>query len=224
MGLFDKAKELAKSGAEAAKTGAINAKQSFDEKSARADATATEKENEGLSSEEIVAKDEAKKIITFITLEIAAYLSYQGGDEFWSNVKNVGKPCQKAQTKGSLTSQMGGSGYKKACYFDDPRFRLKFKNESEKRMKYVHLDINGINAVGDIVETKRFDATGPIEPGKKFASDWTDASFKASVTEIQLKKITIEFFDGDDVVLEGNWLDRLIRAGAGSSLMNFAKA
>jgi len=214
MGLFDKVKDAAGKAAEAAKTGAANAKQAFDEKNARANAAAIERENEGLSPEEIIAKDEAKKIITFNRLKIAAYLQFTDGKEFWSDAKNVGKTCAKdASNKRQV-----------ATYYDEPRFRLKFKNESDRRMKYVHLDIDGINAVGDIAETECFKSTGPFEPGKTYSRNWTDAAFKSSVREINVKKITIQFFDGDDVVLEGKWLDRLINEGIGSGLMNFAKA
>jgi len=123
MGLLDRAKAAA-----------AGAKKSFDEKNERANAAAAEKENEGLSPEEIAAKDAAKAVITFSKLEAAAYLSYQGGDEFWSNVKNVGKKCEKAQMAGAVASEMGGSGYKDATYYDEPRLRVKFKNESERRM------------------------------------------------------------------------------------------
>jgi len=42
--------------------------------------------------------------------------------------------------------------------------------------------------------------------------------------DIELKKVTVQFFDGEDVVLEGKWLDRLIGNGSMSGLMNFVKA
>ena len=214
MGFLDKAKEAAAKAAEAAKKGAADAKQAFDEKNARADAAAIERENEGLSHEEIIAKDEAKKIIAFSRLKIAAYLKFTDGKEFWSDAKNVGKTCAKDASNNRQVE----------TYYDEPRFRLKLKNESNRRMKYVHLEIDGINAVGDIVETECFKATGPFEPGKTYSRNWTDASFKSSVKEINVKKITIQFFDGEDIILEAKWLNRLINESAGASVMNFLKA
>lgn len=187
MGLFDKAKELAKSGAEAAKTGAANAKQSFDEKSARADAVAIERENEGLSQEEIVAKDKAKTVITFSKFEMLIDVDRKHREDYKHG------------------------------------FEVKFTNTSDKRVKYVKLVVDSINSVQDVIATENFEITGPFESGKKGEKIFGSA-FDKNSKEIRLKKVTIQFFDGDDVVFEEKWVDRLVKIGTGASLINFVKA
>jgi hypothetical protein len=64
---------------------------------------------------------------------------------------------------------MGGRGKADACYYNEPRFRLKFKNESQRRMKYISFGVDGTNSVGDVVESEVLKLTGPFEPGKKKA-------------------------------------------------------
>ncbi|MCL2036296.1 MAG: hypothetical protein FWG83_02775 [Oscillospiraceae bacterium] len=196
MGLLDKAKGLAD-----------KAKQSIDDKVARADSANEEKENEGLSPEEIAAKDAAKAIILFNKFELGASF-YEKGEWKWKEKGSFGFGLSDG--KGSHSDPLFG-------------LRVKFTNTSDRRAKYVVLGVSVINSVGDVIQTKDFEITGPFESGKKSESTFRKCLDKQA-EKIKLSKVAITYFDGDTVTLEGKWLNRLIKDGAGASLMNFVKA
>jgi hypothetical protein len=163
MGLLDKAKAAMDS-----------AKQKVDGMKAAKEAEAIALENDGLTPEEIAAKDEAKKVITFKEL-------YYGPID-----------VELVMTRG---------------------LQVKFTNTSERRIKYLHLTILILNRVGDVIHKTNHKAEGPFEPGKKgtYKQDRPWGLNDSNFEDILLDSVRIEYFEGDDCVINEKWLNRLVK-------------
>ncbi len=204
MGFFDKAKELAATVSTAAKSGIDSAKKAYDDKKAANEAEAYAKENVGLSPEEIIAKDDAKKLIIFKEIDIAAYVKCTDGSEYWGFKTSIGRKVSRPNLV------PGGSDTTVVPYSDEPGLKVKFTNLSEKEMKYLYIGVFGKNKVGDTIDDGTFTMTGPFKPGKKRDFGFGYA-FCPGVVEVSLHKVTIEYFDGEKINLEGRWINRLLK-------------
>ena len=201
MGFLDKAKavvskaaETAKSTADIAVKTAGDAKAKYDEHKAGKEAEAIARENEGLTLEEIIAKDEAKKVIYFPKVEYGQTVDMAGA------------------ISGSFKDQMAyGHDFAGSNVMANTNTGLTVSslNSSERRIKYLHFTFSAINRVGDVVETKAFTQEGPIEPGGK-SKFFSKDCFK-SPAGLALNKVRIEYFEGDEVVIEERWIDKLVK-------------
>lgn len=201
MGFFDKVKDvagktvnLAGKAANVAKTEIAKATQEINEQNARARAAAINRENEGLSHEEIIAKDEAKAIICFLKIEYGKAVDNKAAVESATNAiisygsTSAGRHVV-ANTKTGLT--------------------VNLLNLSDRRIKYLHLTFSGLNRVGDIFQQRMLSLEGPVEPRKK-QTFFSGNFFDKSPSGILLDKVHIEYFEGDDVIMEGHWLNKLV--------------
>jgi hypothetical protein len=195
MGFMDKMKNAAGAAANVAKasidatTTAVGAEV---EKKKAADYA---KENEGLSQEEIVIKDDAKKVIYLSKVEYG---------------KSVDVPSAVAD---SMVDQMAyGSDFSGANALANTHTGLTVKslNSGERRIKYLYFTFSALNRVGEVYQTETLKQMGPIEPGKK-ASAFSKDFFNESPDSIILNKVVLEYFEGEDTVFEGKWVDKLVK-------------
>jgi hypothetical protein len=195
MGFMDKMKNAAGAAANVAKasidatTTAVGAEV---EKKKAADYA---KENEGLSQEEIVAKDEAKNVIYLTKVE-------------YGKSVDVG-----AAVADSVADQMAyGSDFSGANAMANTHTGLTVKllNSGERRIKYLYLTFSALNRVDEVYQTETTKLKGPIEPGKKSTTFFKNF-FDEAPESIVLNKIVIEYFEGEDTVFEGNWVNKLVK-------------
>ena len=96
-------------------------------------------------------------------------------------------------------------------YTDDPNSaggvdcNIVFKNTSSRPLKYVRFDVEGINAVGDVVpcEIRGFNidyltVTGPIKSGKTHGYDtyWSNVWYNHSIRKMKVVGYELEYMDG----------------------------
>ena len=94
--------------------------------------------------------------------------------------------------------------------------RIDVENISERRLKYVTLEVVGVNPVGDPVtgtvsgkQSHALPLVGPIEPGERsFYSYEGDPPFYARTTDcIEVTRVEIEFMDGGRFVMVNDLRD-----------------
>ena len=73
-----------------------------------------------------------------------------------------------------------------------------------------YVTFSALNRVGDVFQTETAKVEGPLEPGKK-SNFFSAGFFNKSPAGLTLDKVGIEYFEGDDVVIEERWMDRLIK-------------
>ena len=96
-------------------------------------------------------------------------------------------------------------------------FHIRWKNTSNKVIKYIYFTAVPFNAVGDIMtgqisgsSSARGKVTGPIKPGKRERSSWVAAWYNSTITRIELAKIDIEYVDGSKMKLYADDIHKIL--------------
>lgn len=122
----------------------------------------------------------------------------------------IGKPSSDQAGKGGFSWIFSPKDFFN-YYYDELFAHFQAANISQRTIKYIYLEIELYNNVGDCIFTKKFKLTGPIAPGEDIIYDLdigtngTNQDFKyymavqdakETVSAVKTSRVTIEYTDG----------------------------
>ena len=133
------------------------------------------------------------------------------------------------ESKEKAKKEQENTDYKKyiqliSAYTDEPNIaggvdlHIKWKNTSDKTIKYITFSCNLYNAVDDIIADtitnsyrRNFQVTGPIEPGTVYGDNylWENAWWNNSGKYPKIIGINVEYMDGTEIEIPQDKIDEL---------------
>ena len=95
--------------------------------------------------------------------------------------------------------------------FEDYKVGFSFiiTNFKKSKIKYTYITVSGYNDVNDIESTKSFICVGPIEYLKGAKYTFEDGFYSKVISELKIRKVIIEYFDGTKRIYEGSTLKQI---------------
>ena len=108
-------------------------------------------------------------------------------------IENIKYPIELKHYSTSIPNSAGGVD----C-------NIKFKNNSNKIIKYITFTVSGVNSVNDLVIGKFNDSkmvkvrgVGPLNPNKNSRFNWGCLWYNPTIDHLKIFRIEIEFMDGE---------------------------